>query len=81
MNLTDIYAVLTRIFKEVLQHDDLVLSPELTNRDVDGWDSITHVEILFRVEEHYGITLSSAEIDALGCVGDLANQIARKVVA
>ena len=79
MNLTDIYAQLTKIFQEVLRRDELVLAPEYTNRDVDGWDSINHVEILFQVEEHFGITLSSSEIDKLDCVGDLANTIARKI--
>ncbi len=79
MNRTEVSAQLTRIFRDVLQREDLVLASEDTPRDVDGWDSFNHVEILFRAEELFGITLSSREIDSLRCFGEMVAAIDNRI--
>lgn len=73
-----LWSALTRIFREAFSRDDLVLTPDLTAEDVDGWDSFRHVEILIAVQMEFGIRMSSREIDALQSVGDLARLVASK---
>ncbi len=75
----DLYAKLTPVFQDVFDLDDLVLTPELTAGDVDGWDSLGHIRLIVAVEKSLGITLSTAEISGLSNVGELMQVIARKV--
>jgi acyl carrier protein len=74
-----IYAALTEIFNDVFMRDDMTLTPALTARDVDGWDSFRQIEIMVSVEERFNIKLNTREIDSLRSVGDLADVIARKL--
>ena len=73
-----IYAALSEIFADVFMRDDLRLTPELSARDVAGWDSFKQIEIMVSVEERFNIKLNTREIDSLKCVGDLAAVVARK---
>ena len=73
-----VYATLTQIFRDVFLRDDLELAPELTAKDVEGWNSFKQIEILIAVEEHYQFTFSTQEVDKLANVGDLARTIAAK---
>ena len=74
----EIYQALTDIFHEVFLRDDIVLTPEMTANDVDGWDSYKQIEILIAVEEKYGIKFRTRELDALANVGDLARTVLAK---
>jgi len=74
-----IYAALTEIFNDVFMRDDMRLTPELSAKDVPGWDSFKQIEIMVSVEERFAIKLNTREIDSLKCVGDLACVIGAKV--
>jgi acyl carrier protein len=74
----EIYAALTVIFQDVFLRDDLVLTPTLSANDVPGWDSFKQIEILIASEQHFGIKLSSREIDGLTNVGDLVSAVAAR---
>jgi acyl carrier protein len=76
--MTDTYAALTEIFNDVFMTDDMKLTPELTAKDVPGWDSFKQIEIMVAVEERFAIRLNTREIDSLKCVGDLAEIINKK---
>ncbi len=78
MTSDEIDARLTDIFREVFDDPAMTLRPDMTARDVAGWDSGRMVEILMATEEAFGITFTTREVDALARVGDLADTIARK---
>ncbi len=75
---SDVYAGLTEIFHDVFMRDDLVLTPELTAKQVQGWDSFKQIEIIMASEEKWGIKFNTRELDSLRCVGDLAKMVATK---
>jgi acyl carrier protein len=62
---------LTSIFREVFDDDDLVLKPELTANDVDGWDSLSHIRLILSVQKAFGVKFSAVEMSRLKNVGDL----------
>ena len=76
MSDAEIYAALTEIFRDVFLDDDMQLTPALSARDVDGWDSFKQTEIILATETRFGIRLKTQEIDNLSCVGALAGAIA-----
>jgi acyl carrier protein len=69
---------LNEIFADIFLRDDLVLSPTLSARDVDGWDSFKQIEIIISIEERFRVKFSSREIDNLRCVGDLVALVLAK---
>jgi acyl carrier protein len=81
MQEAEFYAGLTEIFREVFLRDDLVLTPELTAKDVAGWDSFKQIEIILAVEEKYGVKFRTRELDSLHNVGDLARVVLDKTAA
>jgi acyl carrier protein len=70
-----IYARLTEIFIDVFDQDSILLSPTLSAKDVDGWDSINHVRLLLSVERAFKMKFTTSEIGSLGNVGDLVSLI------
>jgi acyl carrier protein len=74
----EIYRDLSEIFADVFMRDDIVLSASLTAKDVKGWDSFKQIEIIMASEEKWGIKFNTRELDALRCVGDLANMVGAK---
>ena len=74
----EIYAALEEIFADVFMRDEMKLTPELSAKDVPGWDSFKQIEILVATEERFGFKLNTREIDALKNVGDLARVIEQR---
>ncbi len=81
MTPADIYAGLTELFHDVFQRRDMVVTPELTAKDVPGWNSFKQIEIILAVEERFAITLGSRDVDNMENVGDLAAVIGAKIGA
>lgn len=74
----EIYSGLTEIFHDVFMRDDMVLQPELSSKDVQGWDSFKQIEIIMATEEKYGIKFTTRELDSLQNVGDLVRVVTAK---
>ncbi|MDR3537897.1 MAG: acyl carrier protein [Acetobacteraceae bacterium] len=74
----EIYAALNEIFADVFMRDDLKLTPALTAKDVQGWDSFKQIEIIMATEERYSIKFNTRELDSLLSVGDLVKVIGTK---
>lgn len=79
-NETEIYSDLTEIFRDVFMRGDLVLRPDTTALDVEGWDSFKQIEIIMAAEEKWHIRFTSREFDNLQRVGDLIRMIAAKTM-
>jgi acyl carrier protein len=74
-----IYARLAEIFVDVFDQDSIVLSPALSAKDVDGWDSINHVRLLLSVERAFKMKFTTSEVGSLGHVGDLVSLIKTRI--
>ena len=72
------YAGLNEIFHDIFMREDIKLSPELTAKAVQGWDSFKQIEIIMACEEKWGIKFNTRELDSLRCVGDLARMVMSK---
>jgi len=71
MDDAQIYSRLARVFDEVFDDDTVEVTPQLTAKDVDGWDSLAHIRLLLSVEKAFKIKFSTSEIGNLGNVSDL----------
>ena len=69
------WSLLTDLFRDVLDDDELVLTEDTTADTVEGWDSVKHVELMVAVEQEFDIHLQTSELAELKNVGDLMRVI------
>lgn len=81
MKTAEIYQRLNGVFSDIFDEDGIVVRPDLTAKDVDGWDSLTHIRLMLTVEKVFGIKFSASEIGMLSNVGDLVERIESKTSA
>ena len=71
MEKSEIIEKLTPIFHEVFSDNTIVLRDDMTASDVENWDSLTHMLMITKVEEVFGIKFKLRELNKLKNVGDL----------
>jgi acyl carrier protein len=70
---------LNGIFRTVFDNDEINIQPEMTANDVDGWDSLSHVNLILAVEQGFGIKFNQRELMTFKNVGDLLRSIESKL--
>lgn len=71
---------LNAIFCEVFD-DDIVIRPEMTANDVDGWDSLSHVNLIVAIEGRFNIRFTQKELLSFKNVGEMLGCIEKKIAA
>jgi acyl carrier protein len=66
---------LGEIVSEVLGEDDVALSSATTAKEVEGWDSVTNVQIMVAVEQAFRFRFRTGELAGLRNVGELVGRI------
>ena len=72
---------LNRVFCEVLEDDSIVLAPSTTAADIEGWDSLSHVQLVLAAEREFNVRLRASEIGGLENVGAFVELLERKTAA
>lgn len=75
MDEAAIYDRLSEIMEDVFDDDSIVATPTLSAKDVDGWDSLTHIRLILTVEKAFNVKFSTSEIGKMQTVGDLVTLI------
>ena len=71
---------LNTIFQMVFDDDAIRISPEMTADDIDGWDSLSHINLITAVESHFKVRFSRKELLTMKNIGDLISAIEGKLV-
>lgn len=66
------------IFHEVLNRTDFTLTEETTAKDVNGWDSLTNMTLIVRIEEKFDCKFKFREIVKFKNIGDLCDAVLTK---
>jgi len=72
---------LQEIFRDVMDSPKLVLTPESNASTVEGWDSLTHVNLMTAIANHYKVKFKLSELQDLKNVGDLVALLKKKLEA
>jgi len=73
-----ILAELTSILEEIIDEGKITLTPETTAPQVQGWDSLSHVQILTAIEKKYNFRFTLQEIRRFANVGEMIECIIKK---
>jgi acyl carrier protein len=69
---------LNAIFRDVFDDPSLKVNDAMMADDVEGWDSLSHINLIVAVEKEFKIRLTTAEVRGLNNVGDLMGLISKK---
>jgi len=67
-----------QIVRDLLGDDSLVLTADTRPREVEGWDSLANVSIMFGLEEEFGVSLGDEVLAGFETLGELAALIDRR---
>ncbi len=63
--LTNLRDDVQDVFRAVFDDPALVLRDDMTAYDVDGWDSMNHINLIIAVERRFKLKFATAEISLL----------------
>ena len=77
--MTDILPRLQPIFRDVMDDEKLVVTRESNGQNVDGWDSLAHINLVSAIESEFHIRFALGELEELKNVGDMIDMMERKL--
>ena len=60
-----------KVFQEILEDEDFVLDRGLKREDVDGWDSLTHIELVLGLEKEFQVKFNTQQIMKMQSIEDI----------
>lgn len=69
---------LNGIFEEIIDQGPVHLSDATVPADVEGWDSLAHIQLVVAVEKQFDVKFTSEEILAWKNVGEMIDCILTK---
>lgn len=79
MKREEILSEVQDVFRNVLKNESILLQDEMVANDVPGWDSLTHVQLISEIENHFGIKFSLREMLSWKTVGKMIDCVEKKV--
>ncbi len=77
----DVKEKLTEIFRDVFDDENLTLFDEMAAKDVEDWDSLSHIQIIVAAERAFGVKYSTDEIRNTQNVGEFIRITERRIAA
>jgi acyl carrier protein len=67
------------IFNDVFEIKDIVINDELSQKDVEDWDSIGHVRLVIAIQEEFNIDIPIEDTISLSTVGKIIDYVCQKI--
>lgn len=81
--MNDIQQQLHSILRDVFNDPTLAVNDEMTAIDIDGWDSLAHINVIIAMERGFGVKFATAEISQVKepgqNIGSLVRLVERKL--
>jgi acyl carrier protein len=67
------------VFRDVFDDESIVIEPDTTAPDIEGWDSLSNIELLVAIEKTFsGVKFNTGEVANLRNVGEMVAAIKQK---
>ena len=70
---------LEEVFRQVFDNDQLALRDDMTASDIEGWDSVAHINLMFGIEQAFGVRFKGNELADMKNIGELKQFLSGKV--
>lgn len=78
MSAQEILNALSTIIKNTFNEDNIKITELTTAEDIDEWDSLSHIELISNIENHFSIRFALGELQDLKNIGDMISLIQAK---
>lgn len=78
MENDDLMSRLNGVFQTVFGDERMSVSRVTTARDVEGWDSLMHINLIVAIEREFRVRFTTRDITGLKNVGELIDLVGRK---
>ena len=75
----EILSQVVEIFKEELDNEEIELTMESTAKEVEDWDSLSHIHLMVAIEKHFKIRFTSTEISSFKNVGEMVETVKKRL--
>jgi acyl carrier protein len=77
MTVQEILTAFTRILRDLLLDDSIVLTMETRRADIPNWDSFNYINFIVAVEIEFGVKFKVADIESFENVGAIVTEITK----
>ncbi len=67
-----------KIFRDVFDNDEIVLTDSTCSDDIEEWDSLGHIQLIKAIEKELGVKLTAQEIRSWEDVGEMLDNLLKK---
>lgn len=78
MERIEIFERLNEIFEDVIDEGPVNLTETTSSADIEGWDSLTHIQLIVATEKAMNVRFTSEEIISWKNVGEMVDCILSK---
>lgn len=78
MERNDVLKQIAEILEDVTDNDSVQITEASTADEVDGWDSLSHIQLVVAIEKHFRIKFTASEIQKWKNVGEMIDSIQAK---
>ena len=78
MERTEVFERLTKIFRDVFDDENLVITDATNADDIEDWDSLEQITLVVTIEKEFEIKFNVHEVSGFKNVGDMADAILLK---
>ena len=75
MTREEVYERLNEVFRDVFDDASIEVSDATTADDIEGWDSLEHINLIAAVEDEFEIKIPMSKVNKLQNVGEMVDLI------
>lgn len=74
----ELHERLEGVFRQVFDDEQLTLTDETSAGDIPKWDSFAHINLMFSIEQEFGVRFNGNELGELKNIGELKTYLMSK---
>ena len=79
MDKQAVLQALNEIYVDVLDNEEIVLTPQTVAADIEEWDSLSHIQLIVAVEKQFKLQFKTQEVQEFANVGSICTAILDKI--
>ena len=79
MNRTEILEKLNEVFHDVFDNNDIVVTEQTNENDIEEWDSLIHITLISAVEDEFDVSFDMKTVVSMKNVGDMIDAIEEQI--
>lgn len=79
MTREEVFEQLNEVFRDVFDDETIVVDEDTTSEDIDGWDSLEHINLLTAVEDEFDIKFNVGQANSMKNVGEMVDIIMSEI--